>query len=219
MDDQPGQNPTPTEAELEVPITGLLVRWNNGDAEAINQLIPLVYRDLHQAARYYLRKESAALTLQPTALLNEVYVNLINREQFHFANRQHFFRASCQLMRRILIDHARAKLSKKRGSGGVHLPLEEALNQDSPSAIDPETLIALHQALKKLEQVDTRKAQVIQLRFFTGLKFEEIAIVLEVSSRTVKRDFETAKHWLSHELKHGNYKDSIDQTDPFEVER
>ncbi|CAM2069019.1 Sigma-70 family RNA polymerase sigma factor [Sulfidibacter corallicola] len=200
------------------PITGLLLRWNEGDVEAINDLLPLVYRDLHQAARYYLRNEAAAMTLQPTALLHEVYVNLVHRENFFFKDRTHFFRAACQLMRRILVDHARAKLAQKRGSGSAAVSLEDAMNQGWTPSVDPCTMLSLNQALDKLEQIDPRKAQVIQMRYYTGLQFGEIAQVLEVSHRTVKRDFETAKKWLAHELRQNRSSEEDDSLSGSESE-
>ena len=178
-------------------VTGLLQAWSAGDEEALQELTPLVYQELHRAARRYMAGERPSHTLQATALINEVYVRLIDAKRMDWQNRTHFFAVCAQLMRRILTDFARARHYQKRG-GGVHqMPLDEALVVSS----QPDSnLVALDDALKRLALVDERKACVVGLRFFGGLDVKETAEVLKVSDETVMRDWKLAKVWLLRDL-------------------
>lgn len=178
-------------------VTGLLQAWSAGDEEALRKLTPLVHRELHRAARHYMAGERTGHTLQATALINEVYIRLIDSRRMDFQNRSHFFAICAQLMRRILTDFARTRRYEKRGGGVVPIPLDEAL------VVGPEPdrdLVALDDALKRLALMDERKARVIELRFFGGLDVKETAEVLKVSSETVMRDWKLAKVWLLRDL-------------------
>ena len=180
-------------------VTRLLKAWNGGDQSALERLMPLVYGELHRAARHYMAGERPEHTLQATALINEAYLRLVDLQHISWQNRAQFFGICAQLMRRILVDFARSRGSKKRGSDGVRLPLDEALIVSSEPKAD---LIALDDALKVLAAVDERKSRVIELRFFGGLSIQETAAVLRVSEETVKRDWRLAKAWLLRELSH-----------------
>jgi len=178
-------------------VTGLLQAWSAGDEEALRKLTPLVHRELHRAARHYMAGERTGHTLQATALINEVYIRLIDSRRMDFQNRSHFFAICAQLMRRILTDFARTRRYEKRGGGVVPMPLDEAL------VVGPEPdrdLVALDDALKRLALLDERKARVIELRFFGGLDVKETTEVLKVSSETVMRDWKLAKVWLLRDL-------------------
>lgn len=179
-----------------VNVTGLLLAWNGGDDQALDHLTPLVYDHLHQLARRYLAGERPGHLLQVTALVNEAYVRLVDSHRVDWQNRAHFFAVSAQLMRRILVDFARARGSLKRGQG-QQTSLDEAL-AISPQS-DPD-LVALDDALQTLAQMDPRKARVVEMKFFGGLKENEIAEVLGVSIDTVQRDWKAAKAWLYGEL-------------------
>ncbi len=179
-------------------VTQLLRAWKGGDEPALEQLTPLVHDELRRVARRYMRRERVDHTLQPTALINEAYVRLIDIRQTQWQDRAHFFAVAARLMRRILIDHARSHASLKRGAGARKLSLDEALD------VAPEKshgLVALDDALKGLELIDVRKSRVIELRFFGGLTVEETAEVLKVSPETVTRDWRLAKAWLLREIK------------------
>jgi RNA polymerase sigma factor (TIGR02999 family) len=191
---------------LETPqsqdVTGLLRAWSGGDEDALSKLAPLVYHELHQAARRHMAGERSGHTLQATALINEVYLRLIRAKPTDWQNRAHFFAVSAQMMRRILTDFARARNYQKRGGRTPHLPLDEAL------VISPEPdadLVALDDALKRLSQVDERKGRVVELRFFGGLDVKETAEVLKVSDETVMRDWKLAKVWLLRDLSGNNH--------------
>jgi len=178
-------------------ITELLQAWSHGDAFALDQLTPLVYRRLHRLARHYMKLEAGGHTLQTTALINETYVRLIDARKADWQNRAHFFAVCAQVMRRILTDHARSRLSHKRGAGAARLSLDEA------AAICREPhpdLVALDDALNRLATFDPRKCQVVELRFFGGVSVEESAAVLKVSPETVKRDWRLARTWLLREI-------------------
>ncbi len=183
-------------------ITDLLLAWSDGDSGALERLTPLIYQELHRLARGYLRGERAGHTLQTTDLVNEAYLRLIVASRMRWQNRAHFFAVSAQLMRRILVDFARARRNLKRGGGGVvQISLDEALT------IGPERsaeLIALDDALTALAQLDERQSKVVELRFFGGLTEEEIAEVLQVSPRTVSSDWNLARSWLLRELSREN---------------
>lgn len=181
-------------------VTSLLKAWSSGDEQALEKLTPLVYRQLHQIARRYMAGERSGHTLQTTALVNEVYLRLVDCGRVNWQDRAHFFAMSAQLMRRILIDFARSRDYLKRGGATPRISLEEA-----PSVCDePDVnLVALDDALKALSAVDERKSKVVELKFFGGLNVEETAEVLRVSSDTVMRDWKLAKIWLLRELSRG----------------
>ena len=179
-------------------VTALLRAWADGDASAFDQLVPLVHRELHRIARHCMAGERAGHTLQPTALINEAYLRLAGGAGVAWQDRTHFFALTARLMRRILVDVARAKQYQKRGSGAVAMPLDEA----QAVAIEHEPdLVALDLALQSLGQLDQRKSQVVEMRFFGGLTVEETAAALDVSPETVHRDWRFAKAWLRRELR------------------
>ena len=181
-------------------VTGLLQAWSTGNEDALGKLVPLVYRQLHRAARRYMAGERSGHTLQATALINEVYLRLIDVRPTDWQSRAHFFALCAQLMRRILTDFARTRHYQKRGGAAPHIPFDEALLVSSQSDTD---LVALDLALKRLALVDQRKSQVVELRFFGGLGVKETAEVLKVSNETVMRDWKMAKVWLLRELRGG----------------
>jgi RNA polymerase sigma factor (TIGR02999 family) len=178
-------------------ITALLVDWSKGDKTALDKLFPLVERELHRLAHSYMRRERSDHTLQTTALVNEAYLRLIDQKHTSWQNRAHFFGIAAQIMRRILINHARDQNRLKRGGKAVHVSLSEALIM--PGEKDRE-IMALDDALNRLEAFDKRKAKVVELRFFGGLTIEEVAEVLNVSNITVLRDWKFAKAWLAREM-------------------
>lgn len=177
-------------------VTALLLAWRNGDEHALEQLTPLVYSELRKIARGYVARERRDLTLQPTALINEAYVRLLDMRQPDWQNRTHFYALAAQMMRRILVDFARARGYQKRGGGRAAVTLAEGL----VSSERGRDLVALDEALKALALIDQRKSRVVELRFFGGLNAEETAEVLQVSSKTVLREWQTAKVWLLREL-------------------
>lgn len=178
-------------------VTQLLGRWRSGDREALDALVPLVYDELKRIAQRYLRNERHGHTLQSTALVHEAYVRLTNQQLPQWQNRAHFFAVAAQLMRQILVDHARAHRADKRGGGACKLTMEEA--EQSPQKVDVD-VIALDDALKTLSELDVQQGKVVELKFFGGLSIEETAEVLGVSASTVKRDWITARAWLHREL-------------------
>ena len=178
-------------------VTGLLQAWSEGDEEALKQLTPIVYRELHQLAARYMAKERASHTLQPTALVNEVYLRLVRARGVSWQNRAHFFAVCARTMRHILINFARARRYKKRGGDAVSVTLDDALGVVTQPTVD---LIALDEALNNLAKLDPRKSLVVELRFFGGLSVNETAEVLKISSETVMRDWKFAKVWLAREL-------------------
>jgi RNA polymerase sigma factor (TIGR02999 family) len=181
-------------------ITELLVDWNNGDKSAIDRLLPLVERELHRLAHSYMRREDPNHTLQTTALINETYLRLVDQRKVQWQNRAHFFGIAAQIMRRILLNHARDQNRLKRGGKAVHVSLSEALIM--PGEKDRE-IMALDDALNRLEALDKRKAKVVELRFFGGLTVDEVAEVLSVSNITVMRDWKFAKAWLARDMADG----------------
>jgi RNA polymerase sigma-70 factor, ECF subfamily len=181
-------------------VTELLLAWNSGDEAALDQLMPLVYDELHRLAHRYLGGERAGHMLQTTALVNEAYLRLIDASRVQWQNRAHFFAVSAQLMRRVLVDFARARQYQKRGGGAQQVSLEEALVVSVDRGAE---LIALDDALTTLAAADERASKVVELRFFGGLNIEETAAVLKISPETVKRDWSWAKVWLLRELSAG----------------
>jgi RNA polymerase sigma-70 factor (ECF subfamily) len=180
-----------------VDITGLLVAWGNGDAVALERLLPVVQSELHCIAERCMRHERDGHTLQATALVNEAYLRMVDVKRINWQDRMHFLAMSARLMRRILVDHARAKKYQKRGGGAVRVTLNEELGGSNERAHD---LVALDDALDALAATDERKSRVVELRFFGGLSVEETASVLKVSAETVGRDWRLAKAWLFREL-------------------
>ena len=178
-------------------ITRLLVDWRNGDQAALEQLVPLVHEELRRVARRHMAHERAGHTLQATALVNEAYLRLIDIRQVNWQDRAHFFAMSSRLMRRILVDFARSKGYQKRGGGAQKVSLDEALIVSEDAHHD---LVSIDDALNALAVVDSRKAQVVEMRFFGGLSVEETAEALKVSVDTVMRDWKLAKAWLLREL-------------------
>jgi RNA polymerase sigma factor (TIGR02999 family) len=181
-------------------ITGLLKAWSSGDAAAQERLIPLVYKELHRLARRYRHKAGAGDTLQTTALVNEAYLRLVDIHNVDWRNRLHFFAVSAQVMRRILVDSARARDAVKRGGQGKTLVALDLDNVPSPDSERAAELIALDEVLTRLAQIDPRRARVVELRVFGGLTIEESAEVLELSPQSVRRDWKLAKAWLLREL-------------------
>lgn len=179
-------------------ITQLLDRWNQGETDALGRLMPLIVNDLRQVARKYLAQESEGHTLQPTALVNEVYLRLVGRRSVSWQNRAQFFAFVAGLMRRILVDHARGRQTAKRGSGAIRLSLDETIR--TPKRDKDPDLLALDDALKGLAEVDPRQSRIVEMRYFTGLSVQEVAAVEDVSPTTVKREWRTAKLWLYREL-------------------
>jgi RNA polymerase sigma factor (TIGR02999 family) len=179
-------------------VTQLLRAWSEGDRQALEKLTPLVYAELHRRAHWQMANERSGQTLQTTALVNEIYVQLIDLRGVTWRDRAHFFALSSRLIRRVLIDAARAKAAQKRGGQASHIELDENLLVSQEPRAD---VIALDDALTALAAIDERKSQVVELRFFGGLGIEETAEVLKVSPETVKRDWKLAKAWLRRELR------------------
>jgi RNA polymerase sigma-70 factor (ECF subfamily) len=184
---------TPTSQE----ITQLLVAWGDGDQAARDELMPLVYEELRRLAHRYMSRERPGHTLQTSALVNEAYLRLIDQKGVHWQNRAHFFGIAAQMMRRILVDYARKGRYAKRGGDARPVPLDEGLIVSDARAAD---VVALDDALKGLVEIDPRKCQIVELRFFGGLSVEETAEVLAVSPGTVMRDWTLAKAWLRREM-------------------
>jgi len=178
-------------------VTGLLLAWRGGDQEALDRLVPLVYAELRRLAHAYMRGERPGHSLQTTALIHEAYVRLVDAPQMRWQNRAHFFAVSAQVMRRVLVDVARAERSLKRGGDCVHVAFEEALTLTQARHPD---LVALDDALTELAAMDPRKSRVVELRFFGGLTAEETAAVLNLAPDTVLRDWQLAKVWLLQRL-------------------
>jgi RNA polymerase sigma-70 factor (ECF subfamily) len=186
---------TPSPSQQEV--TQLLGDWSGGDEGALEKLIPLVQPELHRLAHYYMSRERAGHTLQTTALLNEAYLQLTDKTQRPWQNRTHFMAVAAQLMRRIMVDHARARHALKRGAGAIRVTLDETALVTEERA---EELLALDEALEKLAEFDRRRCEIVEMRYFGGLTVEEIADVLKVHPNTVMRDWRAAKAWLYAEL-------------------
>jgi RNA polymerase sigma-70 factor, ECF subfamily len=179
-------------------ITQLLLAWNDGDQAALEKLTPLVYAELHRLARGYMLGERPGHTLQTTALINEAYLRLIDWKNVRWQSRAHFFGIAAQVMRRILVDFARARHYTKRGGATQQVSLDEAVTIHENRSAE---LIALDEALKSLAELDPRKSQIVELRFFGGLSAQETAEVLKVSQRTVEREWNSARTWLYRELR------------------
>jgi RNA polymerase sigma factor (TIGR02999 family) len=183
-------------------VTRLLIDWSNGDRAALDQLIPLVYDELRRLAGRYMRSESQGHTLQTSALVNEAYLRLVDQKNVHWQNRAHFFGVAARLMRRILVDHARNRSRAKRGGKAqmVSLAEQRAMSPDAAEAAD---VIAVDQALNSLAEIDPRKSQIVEMKFFGGLTNEEVAEVMNVATRTVEREWRKAKAWLHRAVSMG----------------
>jgi RNA polymerase sigma-70 factor, ECF subfamily len=184
--------------DLDPKVTVLLRAWSAGDRGALDELVPLVYAELKRIAERYMRRERQEHTLQPTALVHEAFVRLIELRRIDWQDRAHFFAIAAQMMRRILVNHALARGAGKRGGKAQRVSLDEAMPISAEHEPD---LVVLDQALNALAEVDARKAQVVELRFFGGLSVEETAAVLKVSPQTVLRDWTLSKTWLAREMK------------------
>jgi RNA polymerase sigma factor (TIGR02999 family) len=178
-------------------ITQLLLSWSKGDEAALDRLIPIVYPELRRLARRYMAHQSPEHTLQTSALINEAYLRLVDQQAVEWQDRSHFFAAAAQMMRHILIDHARGHRYAKRGAGAQHVPLDDVAIVSQERAAD---LIALDDALTSLAEFDQRKAQIVELRFFGGLTVEETAEFMKLSPITIKREWRSAKAWLQSEI-------------------
>jgi RNA polymerase sigma factor (TIGR02999 family) len=178
-------------------ITQLLKQWGEGHGQALDELMPLVYAELKRLAGSYLRGERPDHTLQSAALVNEAYVRLIDQNQVQWQNRAHFFGIAAQMMRRILVDHARGHLADKRGAGAPVLSLDEVVVEAQNQSIN---LLGLDEALTKLEKLDPQQSKIVELRFFSGLSIEETATVVGISPATVKREWAAARAWLYREV-------------------
>lgn len=182
-------------------VTKLLLRWSKGDQGALESLVPLVYDELRRLARHYLKQEKPSHTLSSTALVHEAYLRLVSQKDVTWQNRAHFFGVASQMMRRILVDHARHHAYAKRGGGAMTLALDEAVCTPQRREID---LVALDDALDSLAKLDERQSRMVELRFFGGLSIEETSEVLGVSAPTVKREWASARAWLYREISRGS---------------
>lgn len=187
-------------------ITRLLREWKKGDESAIDELFPLVYNDLRQQARNYLRSERSDHTLQPTALVHEAYLRMLRLGQTEWENRAHFYAVSAIMMRRILVDHARQVAAEKRGGNLQRVTLQNIPAQVEQKAID---LLELNDALDRLAEIEERKARIVEMTYFGGLAQKEIAEILDITEKTVQRDWKFAKLWLFRELKQKPYEAKI----------
>ena len=190
-------------------VTQLLADWGKGDRSALDKLLPLVHAELRKIARRQISQERPGHTLQATALINEAYLKLLGQGQFEWHNRAHFFAVCAQIMRHILIDHARAHAREKRGGGAIRVSLHDA-DAAVMAGEKAEHLIALEDALRSLERVDPQKGRIVELRYFGGLSIEETAEVLNISPRTVRREWQRSKAWLYRMITEGN----ADETRP-----
>ena len=179
-------------------VTQLLLAWNEGEQTALDKLIPLVYAELRRVAHRYMGRERLGHSLQTTALVNEAYLRLIDARNVRWQNRAHFFAVAARAMRQIVVDYARSQQSQKRGGGLLRIELDEAA---IVSPAESKEIVDLHEALERLAILDSRKAQVVELKYFGGLNYDEMAEVLKISRVTVRRDWEFARLWLYTELK------------------
>lgn len=191
----------PDRSTMSAGVTGLLQAWSAGDASALDALFPIVYDELRQRAGRALQREGVGHTLQPTALVHEVYLRLVDQQRVRWEGRTQFFAVAARVMRRVLVDHARARLTDKRGAGAQHVTLIDAqLGSDASTDSDGVDLLALDDALQRLAAFDARKARLVELRYFAGLSIPDAAEALGVSQATVIRDWSVARRWLHREL-------------------
>jgi len=179
-------------------VTRLLVAWGKGDQQAFDALMPEVGKELHRLAAHYMAEEPPGHDLQPTALINEAYLRLVDWKNIQWADRAHFFGMAANMMRRVLVDYARKRDRLKRGGEAIQVSFIEAANVPVPESAD---VLALDKALRELEKIDPRKSQIVEMRFFGGLSQEETAEALNVSVATVRRDWSLTRAWLARELK------------------
>jgi RNA polymerase sigma factor (TIGR02999 family) len=179
-------------------VTQLLVAWGKGDQHAFDALMPEVRKELHRLAAHYMAEEPPGHDLQPTALINEAYLRLVDWKNIQWADRAHFFGMAANMMRRVLVDYARSRDRLKRGGEAIQVSFTEAANVPIPQSAD---VLALDKALRELEKIDSRKSQIVEMRFFGGLSQEETSEALHVSVATVRRDWSLARAWLARELK------------------
>ena len=179
-------------------VTQLLVAWGKGDQHAFDALMPEVRKELHRLAAHYMAEEPPGHDLQPTALINEAYLRLVDWKNIQWSDRAHFFGMAANMMRRVLVDHARSRDRLKRGGEAIHVSFVEAANVPAPQSAD---VLALDDVMQRLEEIDPRKSRIVEMRFFGGLSLEEIAEALDVSVATVRRDWSLARAWLFRELK------------------
>lgn len=178
-------------------VTGLLQHWSSGDQQAFERLVPIVYDELRKLADGSLRQEPTDLILQPTALVHELYLKLVDQKRAQWRDREQFFGVASKMMRRILVDHARQRLAGKRGAGAAHVPVEEALDQPAETN---RTVLAVDDALTRFAEIDPQRSRIVEMRYFGGLDLEEIADLMQVSRTTVKRHWSVARMWLHREL-------------------
>ena len=178
-------------------VTALLLEWNNGNPGALDDLMPVVYDELRRLARRYMRREGPGHTLQTTALVNEAYIRLVDQKRVTWQNRAHFFGIAAQLIRRLLVDHARARHRLKRGGAALKVEWSEQISSPVSRQMD---LVALDDALNRLANLEPQKSRIVELRFFGGLSIEETAEALNISQATVKRDWSFARAWLHREM-------------------
>jgi RNA polymerase sigma factor (TIGR02999 family) len=186
-------------------VTSLLIDWSKGDRRALEELMPLVYGELRRLAGAHLRRERPSNTLQGTVLVHEAFLRLVNQRGVNWRNRAHFFGIAAQMIRRILVDHARANHAAKRGAGGVKLEIEDGMAVSSQKELD---LVGLDDALNRLAAMDERQSRIVELRFFAGLSVEETAEVMGISTPTVKREWSSARAWLYREIQGKTSRDS-----------
>jgi RNA polymerase sigma factor (TIGR02999 family) len=185
------------DSESSSQVTQLLCRWRGGDRAALDALMPLVYRELRRIAQHYLAQERREHTLQSTALVNEAYLRLVGQDLPQWQNRAHFFAVAAQMMRQILVDHARARAAAKRGGDACKMELDESMAVAQRTDVD---VLALDDALHKLSELDPQQGKIVELRFFAGLSIEDTSEALGISPATVKRDWTTARAWLFREM-------------------
>ena len=190
-----------SETDPQGEVTKLLAAWSKGDQTALNKVMPLVYAELHRIARRAWSQHPHGNTLQPTALINEAYLKLANAENASFQDRCHFFAVACKAMRQILVNHARSRLTGKRGGGLANVSLDDVQPAVHQEAVE---IVALHEALEALHALDPRKSEVVEARYFGGLSVEETAEALGISEATVKRDWRLARSWLIREMNRGS---------------
>jgi len=178
-------------------VTELLRKWSGGDQQAFERLAPIVYDELRRIAGGFLRQESGVHTLQPTALVHELYLKLVDQDRAQWRDREQFFGVASKMMRRILVDHARQRIAGKRGGGAVHIPIEDAL--DAPAA-QSRTVLAIDEALTRFAEIDPERSRIVEMRYFGGLDLDEIAGLMQVSRTTIKRHWSVARMWLHREL-------------------
>jgi RNA polymerase sigma factor (TIGR02999 family) len=186
------------DAEQSRDVTELLIKWNNGDESAQAELIQVIYDELYARARAYMRHERPDHTLQPTALVNEVYLRLIKQTEIQWQNRAQFYGVAAQMMRRVLVDHARNRYAEKRGGEAIKVTIDESIDIANNEQID---LIRLDDALSELNRLDERQSRIVELKYFGGLSVEETAELLGISTATVVREWRIAKMWLYNALK------------------